>query len=72
MFFFENDTVKTDCPVQIFRRMLKYLKTVKTVGLPYYFYCFFLLEILKNQALKMTIKLVIFRASFSFQPRPYI
>ena len=23
---FESDTVKTDCPVQIFRRLIKYLK----------------------------------------------
>ena len=24
--FFESDTVKGDCPVQIFRKMIKYLK----------------------------------------------
>ena len=24
--FFESDTVKNDCPVQIFRKMIKYLK----------------------------------------------
>ena len=24
--FFESDTVKTDCPVQIFRKMIKYLE----------------------------------------------
>ena len=26
MCIFENDTVKSDCPVQIFRKMMKYLK----------------------------------------------
>ena len=30
---FETDTVKSDCPVQIFRKMMKYL--IQTVGLPY-------------------------------------
>ena len=24
--YFESDTVKSDCPVQIFRKMMKYLK----------------------------------------------
>ena len=37
---FKSDTVKNYCPVQIFRKMMKYL--IQTVGLPYYFYCFFL------------------------------
>ena len=32
MCFFANDTVKSDSPVQRFRKMIKYLKTV---GLPY-------------------------------------
>ena len=31
---FEGDTVKSDCPAQIFRKMMKYL--IQTVGLPYY------------------------------------
>ena len=26
MYIFESDTVKSDCPVQIFRKMIKYLK----------------------------------------------
>ena len=26
MCIFENDIVKSDCPVQIFRKMIKYLK----------------------------------------------
>ena len=30
---FESDTVKSDCLVQIFRKMIKYL--IQTVGLPY-------------------------------------
>ena len=24
--YFESDTVKSDCPIQIFRKMIKYLK----------------------------------------------
>ena len=34
---FESDTVKSDCPVQIFRNMIKYLKILNiqtVVGLP--------------------------------------
>ena len=32
--FFESDTVKSDCPVQIFRKMMKYYKDlIQTVGL---------------------------------------
>ena len=36
--YFESDTVKSDCPVQIFRKMMKYLKAthkdlIQTVGL---------------------------------------
>ena len=30
---FENDTVKSDCPVQIFRKMMKYLKVTLLVFL---------------------------------------
>ena len=29
--YFDGDTVKSDCPIQIFRKMIKYLQTV---GLP--------------------------------------
>ena len=33
---FESDTVKSDFPIQIFRKMIKYLKLlIQTVGLPY-------------------------------------
>ena len=53
---FESDTVKSDCLVQIFRKILKYL--IQTVGLPY---CFFTvcsgdiyIYIYKKKALKMT------------------
>ena len=31
---FESDTVKSDCPVQIFRKMMKYKDLIQTVGLP--------------------------------------
>ena len=39
---FEYDTVKSDCPVQIFRKMMKYLKITLLVLL-------FFLEILKKK-----------------------
>ena len=46
---FESDTVKSDCPVQIFSKNDEiYKDLIQTVGLPYYFYCFFL-EILKKK-----------------------
>ena len=35
MHIFESDTVKSDCPVQIFRKKMKYLKIYHTS-----FYCF--------------------------------
>ena len=71
---FKNDTVKSDCPVQIFRKMMKYLKITLLV----------FLEILKKKkkkssekkkkkAQKMTSQLVIFRAFlfiFFSSPRP--
>ena len=28
--YFESDTVKSDCPVQIFRKMIKYLRWYRT------------------------------------------
>ena len=32
---FESDTIKSDCPVQIFRKMIKYFKDlIQAVGLP--------------------------------------
>ena len=47
---FESDTVKRDCPVQIFRKMMKYL--IQTVGVYLTkLYCFFL-EILKKKKKK--------------------
>ena len=33
MYFFESDTVKSDCPIQIFRKIMKDL--IQTVCLPY-------------------------------------
>ena len=46
MCIFESDTVKSDCPVQIFRKNDKIFKNLlHTVGLPYQF----LLEILKKK-----------------------
>ena len=36
LFFFESDTVKSDCPIQIFRKMKKIFKDfIQTVALPY-------------------------------------
>ena len=47
--FFESETVKTDCPVQIFRKMLKYLKIY--YRLLFYLTCFTVfLEILKKSS----------------------
>ena len=31
--YFESDTVMSDCPIQIFRKIMKYL--IQTIGLPY-------------------------------------
>ena len=61
---FESDTVKSDCPVQIFRKMIKYLK-IKYRLLVYLFLVLLFLKILKvkkspenikkkKKALKMT------------------
>ena len=50
---FESDTVKSDCPVLIFRKMMEYKDLKQTVGLPYLKVLLFFLEILKK-ALKMT------------------
>ena len=72
---FESDTVKSDCPVQIFRKMMKYYKDlIQTVGV----YLTSFTEILKKErkalntkkALKMTSQLVIFRTFFSPPPLP--
>ena len=42
MCIFESDTVISDCPVQIFRKMMKYLKTdCWFTLLVLQFYCFF-------------------------------
>ena len=38
MCIFENDTVKSDCPVQIFRKMMKYLKITLLVLLFFWRY----------------------------------
>ena len=45
MCIFESDTVKSDCPVQIFRKIMKYLKFALLVLL-------FFLEILKKEKKK--------------------
>ena len=46
---FESDTVKSDCPVMIFRKMMKYLKITLLVLL-------FFLEILKKKEEKKALK----------------
>ena len=46
MCIFESDTVKSDCPVQIFRKMMKYLKITLLV----------FLEILKKKKKKKALK----------------
>ena len=33
--YFESDTVKSDCPIQIFRKIMKYKDLIQAVGLPY-------------------------------------
>ena len=33
--YFESDTVKSDCPVQIFRKMMTFKYLIQTVGLAY-------------------------------------
>ena len=50
---FESDTVKRDCPVQIFRKMIKYLKLYTAWWVALLVLLGFFLEILKK-ALKMT------------------
>ena len=66
MCIFENDTVKSDCPVQIFRKMMKYLKITLLVLL--FFWRYYRKKRKKKalkkkkKALKMTSQLVIFRA----------
>ena len=74
MCIFESDTVKSDCPVQIFRKMMKYLKITLLVLL----FSGDIKEkkekkLWKKKALKMTSQLVIFRAFlfiFFSSPRP--
>ena len=51
---FESDTVKSDCPVQILRKMMKYIK-IKYRPLVYSLVLLFFLEILKKKALKNKI-----------------
>ena len=73
MCIFESDTVKSDCPVQIFGKMMNYLK------IQYRLLVFTLLVLLffgdikkksskkkKKKALKMTSQLVIFRVFIFF------
>ena len=55
--YFESDTVKSDCPVQIFRKSDEiYKDLIQTVGLLLIVLLFFL-EILKKKALKIKKKL---------------
>ena len=50
---FESDTVKSDCPVQIFREMMKYIKIkVYLTSLTVFF-----LEILKKELYKKALKM---------------
>ena len=46
--YFESDTVKSDCPVQIFRKMIKHLK-IKYRLLVYLLLVLLFLEILKKK-----------------------
>ena len=48
---FESDTVKSDCPVQIFRKMIKYLKILYRL-LVYLLLVLLFLEILKKKKKK--------------------
>ena len=59
LYIFEIDTVKSDCPVQIFRKMMRYLKTTILVLLFFWRYLKKKMKILKKKkkkkkALKMT------------------
>ena len=48
---FESDTVKSDCPVQIFRKMMRYLKTTLLVLL-FFWRCLKKMKILKKKKKK--------------------
>ena len=63
--FFESDTVKSNCPVQIFRKMIKYSKieyrllvyhTSLTVFLDILIIIIIIIIIIKKKALKMKKK----------------
>ena len=45
--YFENDTVRSDCPVQIFRKMMKYIKIYYRLLVHLTSFTVFFLEILK-------------------------
>ena len=68
MCIFENDTVKSDCPMQESYDIFKDI--IQTVGVYLLVLLFFFMEILKKEkekkTLKMTSQLVIFRAFFLF------
>ena len=51
---FESDTVKSDCPVQIFRKMIKYLKIKYRLLVYLTSFTVFFLEILKKKKKKKT------------------
>ena len=68
MCIFENDTVKSDCPMQENYEIFKDL--IQTVGLLYYSLTVCSGDIKKKKALKMTSQMVIFRVFSFFFPRP--
>ena len=66
----ESDTVKSDCPMHIFRKIMKYLKIFYRL-LVYFTSCTVCSgDIKKSSEYNMTSVLVIFRAFFFFRP-PY-
>ena len=63
---FESDTVKSDCPVQMFRKMMKYLKIYHTSFTVFFSGDIYIKKkaLTKKKKLKMTSQLVIFRGFF--------
>ena len=61
---FESDTVKSDCPVQFFLKMMKYVKISYRMLVNFTSFTVFSGNI-KKKNLKMTSQLVIFRAFLS-------
>ena len=63
-------TLKSDCPIQIFRKMMKYFKIL--YRLLVYLTSFTVCSGDIKKTLKMASQLVIYRAFFSLLPRPEI